>query len=425
MRVLIVTDSFSPRMDGVAVSVESLIHGLVSAGHDVGVVFPGRRSEYGVDGTGTQRWRVSSFRTPLDGYPLSLASAKSIARIIRVFEPDFISVQTIGSLGVASLRASHRLESPVALSWHTDFESYLNRYRLAWLFILPAYIVLRGGGVRSCRDLTRKAARAGGSGVIREILAYVADAADLVVAPSAGTASYLKGLGAERPVFVLPTGVEESELRGGTPPEGLVESIEATSEGSRIVYVGRLSREKGIDFLVEAFGHVVERRPRAALILVGPCEDPKTWLRLRAARLRLGANLLVVGPVERRTLSDLYRRVDVFATASVTETQGITVWEAALAGLPVIARDDFLDEDVRAEVLGGLRTPEEFGDAILSRIDRDNRAGKTGRTRVGPTGTDRARLLVAAVDRVLSGETGGPDRPGPWFARDGTWHEGP
>ncbi len=424
MRVLIVTDSFSPRMDGVAVSVDSLIHGLVSAGHDVGVVFPGRRSEYGVDETGTQRWRVSSFRTPLDGYPLSLASARSIVRIIRVFEPDFVSVQTIGSLGVASLRASHRMELPVALSWHTDFESYLNRYRLAWLFILPAYVVLRGGGVRLCRDMMRKAAGAGRSGVIREILAYVAGSADLVVAPSARTASYLKGLGAERPVFVLPTGVEESELRGGTPPEGLVESVEATPEGSRVVYVGRLSREKGIDFLVEAFGHVMKHRPRAALILVGPCEDPRTWLRLRAAQARLGANLLVAGPVERRTLSDLYRRVDVFVTASVTETQGITVWEAALAGLPVIARDDFLDEEVREEVLGGLRTPEEFGNAILGRLDRDSRAGKGGRTRVGPTGTDRARLLVAAVGHVLSGETGGSARPGPWFSRDGAWPEG-
>ncbi|WP_440088192.1 glycosyltransferase [Streptosporangium sp. LJ11] len=423
MRVLIVTDSFSPRMDGVAVSVDSLIHGLVSAGHDVGVVFPGRRSEYRVDETGTQRWRVSSFRTPLDGYPLSLASARSIARIIRVFEPDFVSVQTIGSLGVASLRASHRLESPVVLSWHTDFESYLNKYRLAWLFILPSYVLLRGGGVRLCRDVMRKAAGAGRSGVIREILAYVADSADLVVAPSAKTASYLKGLGAERPVFVLPTGVEESELRGGTPPEGLVESIEATPEGSRVVYVGRLSREKGIDFLVEAFGHVMKHRPRAALILVGPCEDPRTWLRLRAAQARLGANLLVAGPVERRILSDLYRRVDVFATASVTETQGITVWEAALAGLPVIARDDFLDEEVREEVLGGLRTPEGFGNAILGRIDRDSRAGKGCRTRVGPTGTDRARLLVAAVGHVLSGETGGSARPGPWFSRDGAWRE--
>ncbi|MEU8380689.1 glycosyltransferase [Streptosporangium sp. NPDC048865] len=407
-----------------AVSVDSLIRGLVSAGHDVGVVFPGRRPGYGVDDMGTQRWCVPSFRTPLDGYPLSLSSTRSMARIIRLFGPDFISVQTIGSLGVASLRASHRLEIPVALSWHTDFESYLNRYRLAWLFILPAYVLLRGGGVRLCHDLTRKAAGTGGSGVIREILAYVAEVADLVVAPSARTASYLRGLEAGRPVFVLPTGVEESELRGGTPPEGLVESIEATPGGGRVLYVGRLSREKGVDFLVEAFGHVVERRPQATLILVGPCEDPGTWLRLRAARVRLGANLLVAGPVERRTLSDLYRRVDVFATASVTETQGITVWEAALAGLPVVARDEFLDEDVREEVLGGLRTPEEFGDAVVSRIDRDHRAGEAGRVRVGPTGTDRARLLVAAVGHVLSGGTGGPARPGPWFPRDGVWREG-
>ncbi|MFF3437951.1 glycosyltransferase [Streptosporangium sp. NPDC002721] len=416
-------------MDGVAVSVDSLIHGLVSAGHDVGVVFPGRRSGYEVDATGTRRWRVPSLRTPLDGYPASIASTRSITRIVRAFEPDLVSVQTIGSLGVASLRALRRARPPVALSWHTDFESYLGKYRLAWLFILPAYVVLRGG-VPSRRDLTRRAAGAGGSGVIREILAYVADAADLLVAPSAKTASYLRGLETGRPVFVLPTGVEESDLRGGTPPEGLVESVEATPRGSRVVYVGRLSREKGIDFLLESFGHVVERRPRATLILVGPCEDPRTRLRLRTAQARLGANLLVLGPVERRTLSDLYRRVDVFATASVTETQGITVWEAALTGLPVIARDDFPDEEVRAEVLGGLRTPEEFGDAVVSRIDRETRAEDAGRTRVGPTGTDRARLLVAAAGHVLSGETGetgepgGSARPGPWFPRDGAWREG-
>ncbi|WP_285777215.1 glycosyltransferase [Microtetraspora sp. NBRC 13810] len=408
-------------MDGIAVSVDSLARGLVSMGCTVAVVSPGRSFAHEVDELGVQHWRVPSVRTPLDGYPLSVATAERMAQRIREFRPDFISIQTIGSVGLAALQAVRRSSVPVALSWHTDFESYLDKYRLAWLFVYPAYVRLRGKEDRGRRELAEKEDAPRKTRMIREILAYTAREADFLIAPSAPTARYLEDLGVERPIFVLPTGVDVSELTGGMPPAELLAAIEATPRDGRVIYAGRLSREKGIDFLCESFSHVVARRPDATLILTGPCKDPKMWFRLRAAKARLGRNLLVTGPVARRTMVELYRRVDVFVTASVTETQGIAVWEAALAGLPVVARDGSFGDvpDVSEDILSGFSTPAEFGEAILGCVERRKRAAaEGGARRVGLVGADRARLLLDAV-----GVAGGAPRPASWTLRDGAWCE--
>ncbi|GAA4570319.1 glycosyltransferase [Planotetraspora kaengkrachanensis] len=418
-RVLVVTDSAAPRVDGIASSTGSMIRGLVEQKCAVAVIAPGRRRGGGTDALGAVRWDVRSIRTPVDGYPLSLASAAWIARRIREFEPDVISVQTIGPLGVAALRAADRTRTPVALSWHTDFEAYVEKYPLGWLFALPAALSVDDGHGRPSRREILSAVARREPHAFRKILTRGAGTADLLIVPSEKTAQYTDLLNIEAPVFVLPTGVEASEIGGETLPDDVRESVEGRPRGSRIVYVGRMSREKGIDFLMDAFGHVLTRRGDATLILVGPCKDRATGLRLDAARARFGPNLVVTGGVHRGALLDLYRRVDVFATASLTETQGIAAWEASLAGLPVVARDDALrgeTPEVFEERQAGFHEPRGFGDGILRTLEREDPRAAGPRDHVGLPAAERARLFLEAVDLRSAADGGAP-----WVCPEGVW----
>ncbi|GII29375.1 glycosyltransferase [Planotetraspora mira] len=418
-RVLVVTDSVAPRVDGIASSTDSMVRGLVEEECAVAVIAPGRRHTSRTDARGVVRWDVRSFRTPLDGYPLSLVSVAWIARKIREFRPDVISIQTIGPLGVAALRAARRTRIPAALSWHTDFEAYVEKYPLGWLFALPAALSVDNDRGRPSRREILSASARREPHAFRKILARGADAADLLVVPSAKTAQYTDLLDVESPVFILPTGVEVSEISGETLPEDVRSSVEDRPPGSRIVYVGRMSREKGLDFLLDAFDHVMARRGDATLILIGPCKDRATGIRLDAAKARLGSNLVITGSVNRRALLDLYRRVNVFATASVTETQGIAAWEASLAGLPVVARDGSLRGEtpgVFEDMEAGFREPAEFGDGILRFLEDPPPAGT--RDHVGLPAAERARLFLEAVDLRSSP---GSDAAASWICPDGVW----
>jgi glycosyltransferase involved in cell wall biosynthesis len=398
-RIAIFTDSFPPRVDGISSSVQSLIDGFLAVGSQLVVFTPsfGKRRHLVRDNSVTY-YRVPSIASPLDGYPFSLPSSRYTNSILRAFAPDFVSVQTLGPIGLAGLCCASRLQIPIALSWHTDFEAYARSYPLSRLYVVLASSQLKRQlrPNRSSEFFPRLSVS--DDDILTDTLRLVASRATILIVPSVKAVRNIRRLGIESPTLVLPTGVQSDEICGVPLPNSLARLIDALPRGRRIIYVGRLSREKDLEFLLCAFESFFVREPQARLILVGPCKDMST--RRLLARVAWRDRLLVSGPVPRRAIHELLNRADIFMTSSISETQGISIWEACLAGLPVAARDELFCEDLSGsgQVLCGAKTPTALAqlgfDSLSSGATDMSRGSLRG---IGPTSVERAVVLTDAL----------------------------
>lgn len=131
--------------------------------------------------------------------------------------------------------------------------------------------------------------------------------------------------------------------------------------------VARLAEQKGLTYLLPAFANILEREPRAHLVLVGwgPQEEE---LRALAKELRVDHRVTFAG--KRLDVGEILATLDVFAFSSVHEGQGIAILEAMAAGVPVVTTNvDGIPDMVRHEA-SGLLVPPRDPEAIVAAVMR-------------------------------------------------------
>jgi phosphatidylinositol alpha 1,6-mannosyltransferase len=284
MRVVIVTESFPPDVNGVAHCAQQTARHLAARGHEPLVVAPA--APYPVV-------RVPSL--PLPGYPqvrVALPSRR-VAAAITAHRADLVHLAGPFVLGVRGMAAATRLGLPTVAVYQTDLAGYARTYVGA------------------------------GEGAAWRRIRAVHGAADRTLAPSTAAMRDLEEHGVER-VRLWPRGVETTRFRPQLRDEELRRTL--APDGEVIVgYVGRLAPEKHVELLAG-----VCALPGVRLVVVG---DGPSGTALRAALP--GAVFL-----GRRTGDDLARifaSLDVFAHTGPYETFCQTVQEAMASGLPVIA----------------------------------------------------------------------------------------
>ena len=133
LRVLLVTETYPPEINGVAMTTQRLVEGLRGRGHWIGLVRPGQSR----DGRGTgdaDSWIMPGL--PIPGYPglrLGLPARRRLGRIIEAQRPDLVHVVTEGPLGWSALLAARDRGLPVTSGYHTHFDQYSGHYGPAWL----------------------------------------------------------------------------------------------------------------------------------------------------------------------------------------------------------------------------------------------------------------------------------------------------
>ncbi|ENO89833.1 glycosyltransferase [Thauera linaloolentis] len=338
MRVLMVSDVYFPRVNGVSTSIETFRRELSGLGVEVRLVVP----RYGDEADEPGIVRVAGRPVPGDRED-RLAGWRRMHRAVLEAARgcDVIHVQTPFVAHYAGLAAARRLGLPVLATYHTLFEEYIAHYAP----FLPA------GWLRGwARGLSRRQC----------------NALDAVVVPSRAMRQRLLDYGVARDLHVLPTGIplarfnagdgEAFRQRHGIPLDRLV-----------ALYVGRVAHEKNIGFLFDAVLHARQSCPGILLVVAG--EGPASGeLQSRAAALGLGDTVRFIGYLERRReLPDCYAAADVFAFASRTETQGLVLLEAMAAGLPVVALSEMGTADILDAGRGCVTPPDDprrFGDVL-------------------------------------------------------------
>lgn len=307
LRVLMVSDVYFPRINGVSTSIQSFRQALAREGVEVALVVP----RYGDEADELDVDRVPGWVLPRDPEDRLLRwgetrrAVEAAARTV-----DLIHIQTPFVAHYVGLSVARRLGKPVIATYHTLFEEYLHHY----IPFVPSTLL---------RSATRRFSRG------------QCNALNAVVVPSTAMRDRLLAYGVTVPLRVLPTGIPLAGFAAGSG-ERFRNTHGIDPNRPVAIFVGRLGHEKNISFLLQALNRVHRERPDALLLLTG--EGPsRGHLEAEVERLGLHNQVRFMGYMDRATeLPDAYAAADLMVFASRTETQGLVLLEAMAAGCPVL-----------------------------------------------------------------------------------------
>jgi phosphatidylinositol alpha 1,6-mannosyltransferase len=334
VRIALVTDTYTPQVNGVTTVVVRIANVLREFGHNVAIVAPRYPGDASLD---PAQLRIPSASFP--PYPairLSLPQFAAVARFLDSFEPDVVHVATEGPLGLTGRRYAMRRRIPLITSYHTNFPQYARHY---------------------------------GAGIIEPLvwkwLRWFHRPAVLTQTPGEAVAHELERRGIGRPI-VWGRGVDSEHFRPARRSAGWRRWLAGADDTAIVLHVGRLAPEKNIDVLAEAWTVARERvGQRATFVIAG--EGPE--------RRRLLTHLPWVrqlGFLDRDKLADVYASADICVLPSRTETCGLVALEAMASGLAVVAADaGGFRESITHGRSGLLVAPDDavgFASEILSLV---------------------------------------------------------
>jgi 1,2-diacylglycerol 3-alpha-glucosyltransferase len=359
MRILMISDVYFPRINGVSTSIQTFRRGLHATGHETVLIAP----EY--PGAAPDQ-ETAILRVPSRGVPrdpedraMKLGALRALRAEIERLEPDLVHIQTPFIAHYQGTALARALRVPVVETYHTYFEEYLHHY----VPLMPRAVmrfVARRFTVSQCNVL------------------------DALVVPSRAMEQALLDYGVRCPMHIIPTGMEMERFAGGNG-QRFREQLGIAPGQPVLVHVGRIAHEKNIEFLFRMFARVVRSKPGAVFIVAG--EGPalascKAYVR----SLGIAQHVRFVGYLSReRELLDCYRAGDLFVFSSRTETQGLVLLEAMALGVPVVSTAHMGTADIMNPQRGGRVAPDdeaEFANIVLQLLeDAPRRAAMSAEAR--------------------------------------------
>ena len=331
MRVLMVSDVYFPRVNGVSTSIQTFRRDLATRGCESWLVAPQYPQPWPDDERVHRqpaRYLVFDPEDRMLKPRIALAACRSLAQQV-----DVVHIHTPFVAHWLGLKVARERHVPVVETYHTFFEEYLHHY----MPLLPGAVA---------RAFARSVSR------------LQCNAVDAVVAPSRQLADVLTAYGVTRPIRTIPTGLNLEEFAGG---DGAAFRARHGIAADRpvMLLVGRVAHEKNIGFLLEVLAAVRRDVPNVLFVIAG--EGPAlAGLRRDIAAADLAGHVLLVGYLDRRgALLDCYRAADVFVFASRTETQGLVLLESLALDVPVVSTAVLGTKEVLHEAEGAIVVEED------------------------------------------------------------------
>ncbi|HKK18987.1 MAG TPA: glycosyltransferase family 1 protein [Opitutales bacterium] len=303
MKISIVTETYPPEVNGVAMSLHRISKELTRQGHRVDIVRP-RQSSEAQNATYEDTLIISGLPLPgYDGLRFGLPCRAILRRHWESQRPDIIYAATEGPLGQSAIRAAEDLEIPVVSGFHTNFHEYMKHYKL------PILEKMVRGFLRKTHNRTRR-----------------------TFAPSNDVIAKLKAMGIND-TALLGRGVDTLLFNPGKRDPALRQRWGIQNDkGIVAIFVSRLAAEKNIPLAAKAFEAIQSRHPKVSCVLVG--DGPE-----RAKLEKAHPEFIFCGMQQGEELARHYASGDIFIFPSVTETFGNVVTEAMASGLVTVAYD--------------------------------------------------------------------------------------
>ncbi len=370
-RILMCSESYLPRISGVAHSLHALTSGLRARGLRVVIAapkYPGYRD------ADPDVVRFPSLRPPHQPeFPLAIPYAPAVWRRLLDEDLDLVHTHAPFLMGAVAARLSRRRRLPLVFTHHTLYDEYVH------------YVPF----------VSRKV----GAAAVRRFVTAYANRCACVIAPSRTVAQRLREHGVNTRIETIPTGAIDPVLFGSLDPSGVRRAYAIPADRPLLVTASRLAKEKSVDLVLEAFARILARRAASLLVVGGgPQERPLQEL---AHRLGVSVHTVFTGLLPHRRALECLAAGDIFMYGSQTETQGMVVVEAMAAGLPVVAVDAGGVPDAVHDGSTGYLVPPN-ADALASRalalLDDPGLRKMMGRTGMDAS---RAYSLDVVTQRVI------------------------
>lgn len=320
MRIGIFTDTYKPYINGVSTSILMLEKALMKKGHKVFIVTVNPEDmSYKYEDNG-RIIRIPGIPTGIYDYRLTTFYPIKAVNKIKEWNLDIIHSQTEFGIGTFARVLAKQLDIPIVHTYHTMYEDYVH-------YITHGYF--DGPSKKIVEYLTKF---------------YCDKTITELIVPTKKTYDLFKEkYKYDRNVYIIPTGIEVErfykEKIDVKKVEDLKKSLGINKNDIVILFIGRIASEKNIDFLINNHSSILKKNKNCKLVIVGDGPDLEEYKKL-AIKNKIDKSVIFTGKVPYDNTPLYYNIADIFVTASLTETQGLTVIEAMAASLPVVAIND-------------------------------------------------------------------------------------
>ena len=345
MKILLASDWYEPAVNGVVASVLNLRRGLIAQGHDVRILtLSGNRKSYKRDGV----YFVGSVRADVvyPGARVRVRYARKPLMEIIDWKPDIIHTNSEFSTFLLARKIALKLNVPLVHTYHTVYEDYTH-------YFFPSRRI--------------------GNKIVRQFSRTIAGKTSAIIVPTEKVRKMLRGYGIATPIEVVPSGIDLERFAGSEAArEELRARYKIPEDHTVLVSVGRLAKEKNHEELFRFLKKCQGEKITFVLVGDGPYREELEQI---VEQLDMKSQVIFTGMIPPSEVGSYYSVGDLFISASVSETQGLTYIEALSCGVPLLCRKDDCLKDVIVEGENGwtFTGEKDFARKLQSFIeDRDN-----------------------------------------------------
>lgn len=339
MRVGIFTDQYYPSISGVVTSIKMLYEGLTALEHEV-FIFTSFDKEMVTDPSELKGMNVVNL--PGRSYPFRDLkeykfnwSHRHFAKQIIEYNLDVIHIHTEFNIAKIARVVGKKLNIPIVHTFHTLYEDYL-KY-VSGFFDRHFHNVML-------------------SSLAKMFIKPVSKSSVIEIVPTKKVLALVHRYHMKGDIRVIPTGIQlERFYKSNFKVEdrkALREKLGIRPEQFVFAYIGRTSREKNIEVIIEAYSKV-KCKDNSVLLIVGggpELSDLKECARIN----NVEQNIIFTDFVEWECIPLYYQIADIFVNASKSETQGLTYIESLASSIPVLVQKDECIEDVVQDYYNGI-----------------------------------------------------------------------
>lgn len=351
MRIGLFTDTFPPHINGVATSVYMLKTALERKGHEVFIVTVNDDAlEYKFEEE-DKVIRIPGIPIGIYDYRLTGIYPVKAINVIRKWNLDVIHSHTEFGVGTFARIVAKQFDIPLVHTYHTMYEDYI-------------HYITKGYFDRSSKKIVEYLT-----------LFYCDKTVNELIVPTKKTYDLFKEkYEVNKNIHIVPTGIEIDRFYSENVNKDKIKDLKKIYNISKddlvVIFVGRLAKEKNIEFLIRNHVELVKYKKNIKLLIIGDGPDMNEYGQL-IKELKMQDNIILGGKVPYADIPCYYQLADIFVTASTTETQGLTVIEAMAGGItPVCIKDESFINVVIDGLNGKIFTDnEEYLKSMKDLID--------------------------------------------------------